>query len=192
MIRGQNGIQWMPFSTKIISEMLPEIHTTEKCDFLKSIICSQIISVLLKKKSSVCLCKNLLPILKSPLCIFHNFINFHRYLETLFTKGQILGPYLKLNNTDIKQNILSVSLYHTMLKYRNVTVNFGPVSLCHTFGYPHNVSVFLFLQLHIGVEYAKLKLLHEGILHQFNLQINEEKVADLIFSNNIHVCKTYI
>ena len=33
----------MPSSTQVISEMLPEIHTMEKCDFLKSIIHSKII-----------------------------------------------------------------------------------------------------------------------------------------------------
>ena len=29
----------MPSSYQIIREILPEIHTMEKCDFLKSIIC---------------------------------------------------------------------------------------------------------------------------------------------------------
>ena len=33
----------MPCSSEVISEMLPEIHTTEQCYFLKSIINSQII-----------------------------------------------------------------------------------------------------------------------------------------------------
>ena len=34
----------MPCYSQIISEMLPEIHTMEKCDFLKPVIHSQIIS----------------------------------------------------------------------------------------------------------------------------------------------------
>ena len=33
----------MPCSSEVISEMLPQIHTTEQCYFLKSIINSQII-----------------------------------------------------------------------------------------------------------------------------------------------------
>ena len=32
----------MPCSSKIISEILPEIHTLEKCDFLKPIMYSEI------------------------------------------------------------------------------------------------------------------------------------------------------
>ena len=43
MIREEHGIQCMPCSSRIISEMLPEIHIVEKCDFLKPIIHSQII-----------------------------------------------------------------------------------------------------------------------------------------------------
>ena len=38
MIRGEHGIQRMPCSTRIISEMLPEVQTMENFDFLKSII----------------------------------------------------------------------------------------------------------------------------------------------------------
>ena len=38
----EHGIQCMPCPSKIISEMLPEIHTMEKCYFLKPIIHSQI------------------------------------------------------------------------------------------------------------------------------------------------------
>ena len=34
---------WHTCSSRIISEMLPEIHKMEKCDFLKSIINIQII-----------------------------------------------------------------------------------------------------------------------------------------------------
>ena len=34
-------MQCMPFSSQIISEMLPEIRTMEKCDVHKSIIHSQ-------------------------------------------------------------------------------------------------------------------------------------------------------
>ena len=43
IIREEHGIQCMPCSFRIISEMLLEIHTIEKCDVLKSIIHSQII-----------------------------------------------------------------------------------------------------------------------------------------------------
>ena len=43
MIRGERGIEYMPFYSRVISEMLPEIHTIEKCDFLKYINHSQII-----------------------------------------------------------------------------------------------------------------------------------------------------
>ena len=43
VIQGEYGIQCMPCSPQIISEMLPEIHTMEKCDFLKPRIHSQII-----------------------------------------------------------------------------------------------------------------------------------------------------
>ena len=42
MIRGEHGIQCMPCSFRIISEMLPEIHRLDKCHFLKSKIHSQI------------------------------------------------------------------------------------------------------------------------------------------------------
>ena len=42
----------MPCSFRIISEMLPKIHTMEKCDFLKPIIHSQII-----QSSVYCLCE---------------------------------------------------------------------------------------------------------------------------------------
>ena len=34
----KHGIQCMPCSSRIISELLPEIHTMEKCDFFKSVI----------------------------------------------------------------------------------------------------------------------------------------------------------
>ena len=43
MIRGEHVIQCMPCSSQIISEVLSEFHTMEKCDFLKLIIHSQII-----------------------------------------------------------------------------------------------------------------------------------------------------
>ena len=46
MIEGEHGIQYMPCFSRIISEMLPEIHTTEMCYFLKSIIHFQFTSVL--------------------------------------------------------------------------------------------------------------------------------------------------
>ena len=43
MIREVYGIQCMLRSSRIINEMLSEIHTLEKCDFLKSVVISQII-----------------------------------------------------------------------------------------------------------------------------------------------------
>ena len=51
IIREEHGIQCMPCSFRIISEMLLEIHTIEKCDVLKSIIRSQIQSTLVISKS---------------------------------------------------------------------------------------------------------------------------------------------
>ena len=39
----------MPCSSRIISEMLSEIYTVEKCDFINSIIHSQMISLLVFK-----------------------------------------------------------------------------------------------------------------------------------------------
>ena len=43
MFREEHGLQSMPCSTRIISEILPEIRKMEKCDFLDPIIHSQII-----------------------------------------------------------------------------------------------------------------------------------------------------
>ena len=43
MIRGEHGIQCMPYSSRIIIEILSEIHTMEKCGFLKSMIHYQIL-----------------------------------------------------------------------------------------------------------------------------------------------------
>ena len=43
MIPGEHGIQCVPCFSGIICEMLSEIHTMEKCDFLRSLIHSQII-----------------------------------------------------------------------------------------------------------------------------------------------------
>ena len=43
VIRVEHGIHCRPCSNRIISEMLPDIHTMEKFDFLKSMIHSQII-----------------------------------------------------------------------------------------------------------------------------------------------------
>ena len=53
MIRGEQGIQCMPCSSRIISEMLPEIHTMEKCDFLKSITHSFIIKFSVLSETSL-------------------------------------------------------------------------------------------------------------------------------------------
>ena len=47
MIRGEHGIQCMPCSSQIISEILPEIHTMEKFDFLIPIIHFKILNSLL-------------------------------------------------------------------------------------------------------------------------------------------------
>ena len=44
IIREEHSIHCMPCSSQILSEMLPEIHTMEKCYFLKFIIHFQIIS----------------------------------------------------------------------------------------------------------------------------------------------------
>ena len=43
IIQEELGIQYMPCLSQLISKMLPEIHTLEKCDFLKLIVHSQII-----------------------------------------------------------------------------------------------------------------------------------------------------
>ena len=42
IFREEQGIHYMPRSSRIISEMLPEILTMEKCEFLKSKILSKI------------------------------------------------------------------------------------------------------------------------------------------------------
>ena len=42
-IQEEHDIQCMPCSSRIISEMLPEMHITEKCDFPKPIVHSPII-----------------------------------------------------------------------------------------------------------------------------------------------------
>ena len=55
MIRGQHGIQCMPCSSRITSEMLPEIHTMEKFDFHKSVIHSQVIKFSVLNQSCVIL-----------------------------------------------------------------------------------------------------------------------------------------
>lgn len=52
----------------------------------------------------------------------------------------------------------------------NVAVNLCPVSLGHTFRDPDDVPVLLLLQLHVGIKHTKLKLLHEGILHEIYLK----------------------
>ena len=43
LIREEHGIQCMPCSTRIISEMQPEVYEMERYDFLKPIIHSQIL-----------------------------------------------------------------------------------------------------------------------------------------------------
>ena len=56
IIREEHGIQCMPCSSRIISEILPEIQTMIKCVILKPIIHSQIISfsVICPSPYSVC------------------------------------------------------------------------------------------------------------------------------------------
>ena len=44
MIQGEHGIQCMPCSSRIISEMLPEIHTVEKCYFFMAVMEMKIVS----------------------------------------------------------------------------------------------------------------------------------------------------
>ena len=53
MIREEHGIQFMPCYSRIIREMLLEIHIMEKCDFLKSITQSQISLARLLKTNDV-------------------------------------------------------------------------------------------------------------------------------------------
>ena len=43
IIQEEHGIQCMPCLSQIISEILSDIHTMKKCDFLKPISHSQII-----------------------------------------------------------------------------------------------------------------------------------------------------
>ena len=50
MIRGEHGT----CSSRIINEMLPEIRIMEQCDFLQSIIHSQIPSFLQRKNYDKC------------------------------------------------------------------------------------------------------------------------------------------
>ena len=45
IIRVEHGIQCMPCSPRIISEMLPETHAKEVCDFLNPILLVNKISV---------------------------------------------------------------------------------------------------------------------------------------------------
>ena len=45
MIREEHGIQCMPCSSRVISEMQLEIHAMEQFDFVKSIIHSQLIQL---------------------------------------------------------------------------------------------------------------------------------------------------
>ena len=61
MIRGEHGIHCMPCSFRIIIEVLPEIDTKGKCDYLESMVHSQIqstlvisTSVISKRKSDPC------------------------------------------------------------------------------------------------------------------------------------------
>ena len=59
------------------------------------------------------------------------------------------------------------------------------MSLRHALGYPYDVSVLLFLELDVGVEDAKVELVHESILHKLNLntteQINSIKIRSQSF-----------
>jgi hypothetical protein len=60
------------------------------------------------------------------------------------------------------------------LKDGDVAIDLCSVLLSNTFGDPDDVPAFLFLQLHKSVEDAKVELIHEGILHQLHLKINQE------------------
>ena len=55
------------------------------------------------------------------------------------------------------------------LEDRNVAVDLGPMSLCDTLGYPDDIPTLLFFELHEGIKYTQIELLHEGILHQVHL-----------------------
>ena len=65
----------MPCSSQIISEMLPELHTIENCDFLKSMIQSEIIVPdVFEEKPDI--------VSHFPWCIMHGvwFLMSSRYL----------------------------------------------------------------------------------------------------------------
>lgn len=58
----------------------------------------------------------------------------------------------------------------SQLKDWYIAVNFCPVPLSHTLGYPDDVPDFLFLQANVCVEDSKLELLHKCFLHQCHLR----------------------
>lgn len=56
----------------------------------------------------------------------------------------------------------------------NVVVDLGSMALSHALGNPHNVATLLLLQLEERVEDAIVKLLHEPIHVQLNLQTDAQ------------------
>ena len=77
----------MPCSSQIISEMLPEIHTMETFDFLKSIIHSQIILKSLFHVNHKEL--KMLNWTQYPVFLFMNTVN-SCYLNTDFSKYMLI------------------------------------------------------------------------------------------------------
>lgn len=58
-----------------------------------------------------------------------------------------------------------------LLEDGNVAVDFGSVTLRYALSDPDDVANLLLLELDIGVEDAKLELVHERVLHQLHLHI---------------------
>ena len=54
-------------------------------------------------------------------------------------------------------------------EYVDVIVNFGAIFLCHTFGNPNYVAMFLLLQFDVSVKDAKLELLQKSVFIERNL-----------------------
>jgi hypothetical protein len=51
----------------------------------------------------------------------------------------------------------------------NVTVDLSAMTLRNTLSDPDDVSDLLLFEFNVGVKGAKLKLVHEGVLHQLHL-----------------------
>ena len=65
-------------------------------------------------------------------------------------------------------------------EYRNIVVNFGPLSLGNALSYPYDVATFLFLELHVRVEHSKVELLHEGMDVELYLPLKELVLKSLL------------